>query len=364
MFRWAVIGTGYVSRKFALGLKHSNGGSISLVHSRTTANAELFASDFAVPTVARTFQEALSAPDIDAFYIATPPSLHAEQAIACLSTGRPTLIEKPFATTRAEAEAIVAAAREHGTFCMEGMWTRFMPLVEELRTIIRSGAIGEPRSFSGSFGSATIPDRSDNIFVRALGGGALLHRGIYPLSMAADLLGPAELASATARLGFDGVDEDCSLVLRHSSGALSTVRASLRTALPNDMIIEGTEGTILVQAPIFRPVRMRVKAVKASPRASRGNLRVEALRESGFAQSLQQRLPAIVGLARRGAGRSVVRPYVGNGYHYEADEVSRASRAGELESRLMPLAESVALTGLMEQARSTWNAPLNPGDQA
>lgn len=360
MFRWGIIGAGYVSRKFVLGLKASKGGTATLVHSRTEMSARSFASDFAIPTVAVSFEKALASSDVDAFYIATPPALHAQQAIACLSTGKPTLVEKPFAMTQAEASAIAAAARNYGTFCMEGIWTRFMPLMSELRSLLQKGSIGEPRSFSGSFGAASVPDASDNIFSQALGGGALLHRGIYPLSIAIDLLGPATLAGSSARVGFDGIDEDCSLILTHASGALSSIRASLRTNLANDFTIEGTEGVIHVQAPLFRPVRMQLKAVKASHRKDRPNVKIEALRESSLAQGLQQRAGGLVGLVRRGRGHTVARPYAGNGYQYEADEVMRVSRAGELESAVMPLSDSIAIAGLMEQARMSWSGePLD-----
>lgn len=353
MFRWGIVGTGYVARKFVLGLRASQNGRATLVHSRTMANAASFAADFAIPEISETLEQAIRSPHVDAFYIATPPAMHVEQAIACLSAGKPVLVEKPFATTQAGAQSIADAARASGTFCMEGMWTRYMPLVGELRNLISEGAIGEPRSLAGSFGMANVPDASDNIFNAGLGGGALLHRGIYPLAMAFDILGPGELAGEAATIGVHGVDEDSVLIVRHASGALSTVRSSLRAHLANDVTIEGTEGTIHVHAPVFRPYRLQLTKTRAL-RARGGNPSLEAFRETALAQAAQQRLSGLVRLLRRGKRRTIIRPYAGNGYQYEADEVMRCVNRRELESALMPLSQSILLAGIMEKARHRW----------
>jgi predicted dehydrogenase len=356
VFRWGIIGAGYVARKFVLGLRDSDGGSAALVCSRTEANVRAFARDFGIAKVCLSVDEAARSSDVDAFYIATPPSAHREQAIACLAAGKAVLVEKPFAPSRADADAMAAAARSSGAFCMEGMWTRFLPLVTELRTMIRNGAIGEPRSLCGSFGASNLPDPDDNLFNPKFGGGALLHRGIYPLAMAFDLLGEGELAAAAATRGATGVDEDCVLALRHQGGALSTVRASLRAPLPNDLTIEGDRGAIHVHAPIFRPFRLTLTRARPATRARSGNLRLEKFRESTLAQTAQQRLRVLAQSLRRGGTRTVTRIYAGNGYQYEADEVMRRVRQGAQESSLMPLSQSVAVAALMDEARASWAA--------
>jgi predicted dehydrogenase len=354
VFRWGIIGAGYVARKFVLGLPSSDGGTPALVCSRTEANARAFARDFGIANVSSSVEDAARSPHVDAFYLATPPSAHRSQAIACLSAGKPVLVEKPFAASHADAEAIAAAARSSGVFCMEGMWTRFLPLVEELRAKIRTGEIGAPRSLYGSFGASNLPEPSESLFNPELGGGALLHRGIYPLAMALDLLGEAELAAAAARRGTSGVDEDCVLALRHRDGALSTVRASLRAPLANDLTIEGAHGAIHVHAPIFRPFRLTLAKTRPTSRPRTGNLRLERLREGALAQAAQQRFRGFAEALRPGGRQTFTRAYAGNGYHYEADEVMRCVQRGAKESALMPLAQSVAMAALIDQARASW----------
>jgi predicted dehydrogenase len=356
VFRWGIIGAGFVARKFVLGLRKSDGGIPTLVCSRTEANGRAFARDFDIANVCSNVEDAARSPDLDALYIATPPSAHRDQAIACLSAGKAVLIEKPFAASHGDAEAMAAAARSLDVFCMEGMWTRYLPLLEELRAKIYSGGIGAPRSLCGSFGSSNLPDANENLFNPELGGGALLHRGIYPLAMAFDLLGEGDLVATTATRGATGVDEDCVLTLRHRDGALSTVRASLRAPLANDLTIEGTHGAIRVHAPIFRPFRLTLTKTRPTNRPKSGNLRLEKFREGGLAQAVQQRLRGLAPRLRLGGRQTVTRTYAGNGYHYEADEVMRCVRQGAKESRLMPLAQSVAMAALMDRARACWAA--------
>jgi predicted dehydrogenase len=353
MFRWGIFGTGAVARKFVLGLRAATDMRATLVASRNPENARRFATGLGL-TAAASYEAAAGA-EVDAVYIATPPSEHARHALLCLDAGKPVLIEKPFTASAVDARAIVAAAARTNLFCMEAMWTRFLPLTRALKQAIADGQIGEPRTMAGAFCAADVPDPAKNLFNPALGGGALLHRGVYPLSLACHLLGPVADVTGTARIGETGVDEDVSLSLRHDSGALSTLRASLSAAAPLDLSVSGAAGTIAVDAPIFRPFRMRI--ARTAPRAGegRGGGRFEALKEGGLMQGAQQRLDFLVRLLRGQGGRSVPHRYAGNGYHYQAEEVRARIAAGERESPVMPLAESLHIIEVMERARATWS---------
>lgn len=354
MFRWGIFGTGQVARKFVLGLRAAADMQATVVASRNPANAQAFVRGLG-GTAAASYAAAAASAEVDAVYIATPPSEHALHALLCLSHGKPVLIEKPFAATAADAQAIVAAAAEKNLFCMEAMWTRFLPATRALKAMVADGTIGEPRALSGAFCAADVPDARKNIFNPALGGGALLHRGVYPLSLACHLLGPVADVSGVAHIGETGVDEDVSLSLRHESGALSTVRASLRAAAPLDLIVAGTKGTIAVEAPVFRPFRMRLSRTTPRVGEGKGGGRLESVKEGGAAQRAQQELGWAVRLLR-GNGKRLMHAYAGNGYHYQAEEVRARISAGERESPLMPLAESLHIVEVMERARAQWTA--------
>ena len=101
---------------------------------------------------------------------------------------------------------------------------------------------------------------------------------------------------------------------------------------------------------MFRPSRarlVRVKPRKGMPGAGRFG----RLRESALAQALAQRLPAL-----RGGGKTLRAPYKGNGYHYEAAEVARCLAAGEITSPIMPMAESIEVMDILDQARTAFRS--------
>ena len=122
-------------------------------------------------------------PDVDAIYVATPHSFHQENMLLCLDAGKAVLCEKPFTINAAEAKEAIDFARQRGVFLMEAMWTRYIPLVVELRRLLADGIIGEVRMITGDFGYRAGFNAERRTFNPALGGGALLDVGIYPLSI-------------------------------------------------------------------------------------------------------------------------------------------------------------------------------------
>jgi predicted dehydrogenase len=352
-FRWAIFGSSRVARKFAFGLRAlGNRATVAVVASRKPENARRFAADLGVQKAVERYSDALST-EIDGVYIATPPLLHEEHAKLAIAAGKSVLIEKPFAIDAAAAERIAVAARAAGVFCMEAMWTRFLPLITRIREELDRGAIGEIRGFRGNFVGADRPDASNNLFNAATGGGALMHRGVYPLSLARLFLGPIDKVQAIGRLGETGVDEDSMLIIRHTSGAISNLQASLRVEGDNQVSIYGTEGTIEIEAPIYRPVRA-VVSVFHPQNGTQGKSHFEALRET----TLGQRLSASIGPSLRRlkkADRIIRLPFEGNGYHYEAVATMDAVRAGRMESAIMPLADSIEIMRAIDCARAQFS---------
>jgi predicted dehydrogenase len=353
-FGWAILGTGPVSRKFLLGLRALGGTArVNVVASRSPENATRFAADLGVARTTATYADAAGAADVDAVYIATPPSEHEAHALLAIAAGKPVLIEKPFALDAAAARRIVKAAREGGVFCMEAMWTRFLPLLDNIRRRIAQGDLGEIRSFHGSFFGANRPDIGTSLFDPARGGGALMYRGIYPLSLARHLLGPVTDLQAMARFGETGVDEDCVLTLRHASGALSSLRAGLRSGGENNATIHGTKAVLKIATPIYRPFAATLTPVRIAPRGPGSPQRFEALREGTLAHMAYQHAGGLL-QALRGRSTKLKAAYRGNGYHHEAEAVRHAVAAGALESPVMPLSESIEIMELVDAARSQW----------
>jgi predicted dehydrogenase len=358
-FRWGIFGTGFAARRFVHGLRTADGAEAVVVASRSPENARRFAAELGIPKAADSYEAAARTEGADAFHIATPPSLHREHALLCLSAGKPTLVEKPFALDAGQAREIAEFAGKRSVFCMEAMWTRFLPLVRRLKKLVDEGAVGKIRLLNGSFCVATAVHSGRNLFNADLGGGSLLHRGVYPISLAFHLLGPPDEILSGAVFGETGVDEHTSVLFRYKSGTLANLYASLRTQGPNDLLVMGTRAGIHVHNPIFRPYRMTVTPIHERSEPAK-NSRLETLKESPWIHRLYQQFGRLASpiLSRKSKHHTI--RYRGNGYHYEADEVKRCVLGGKIESTVMPLSESLAVMSAIDEIRSQWSARAHP----
>ena len=314
--RWGILAPGKIARKFAEGLKSTPDARLEAVGSRDAERAEAFAREFGAARWHGSYGELLADPGIDAVYVASPHPWHAEHSILALEAGKAVLCEKPFAINAAQARRVVETARRRRLFCMEAMWTRFLPTMVRLREILAQGVIGEPRMLTADFGFRCDGNPRGRLMDPALGGGGLLDVGIYPISLAFMVLGPAERVSGLAHLGETGVDEQAVVVMSHRAGALSVCSTGVRTSTPQLAVIMGTLG------------------------------RIELDRNWWTGKELTVYLP--------GETRRVEPPRVGNGYNYEAAEVGRCLREGRLESAVMGLDESVLILEAMDEARRQW----------
>jgi predicted dehydrogenase len=97
------------------------------------------------------YKELLKSGDIDAVVIAGPNSLHAPQTIEALSAGKHVLVEKPMATSREDAKAMMEASKKSGKYLMIGLNQRLMPPHVRAKEILDSGRLGKPISFRTAF---------------------------------------------------------------------------------------------------------------------------------------------------------------------------------------------------------------------
>lgn len=315
--RWGILAPGRISRKFAAALAVSDGARLVAVGSRDRARAAAFAAEFGIaPAHAHGSYEALAADSVvDAVYVGSPHSGHEAHTLLCLAHGKHVLCEKPLAVNAAQAGRMVAAARAAGLLLMEAVWTRFLPSVARLREIVAAGDLGEVRLVAADFGFHAAFDAQSRLFAPALAGGALLDLGIYPLNLASMLCGAPASIQATANVGMTGVDEETAMVLRHARGELATLNCSLRCDTPREAHVIGTGGRARLLFPWWAGTRLAVQ--------------------------------------RRGEDREQVfeLPSRGGGYAHEAEAFMGLLRAGRTEPDVMPLDESVAIMGTMDEVR-------------
>lgn len=359
--RWGILGTGRIARSFAEGLRSVPGAELVAIGSRTKEGAASFAAQFGIPHACGSYRELAELPGLDAVYIATPNIRHKEDSLLCIEAGKAVLCEKPFAMNAADGQGIVDRARAKGVFFMEAMWMRFIPLVQKAREILRSGTIGKPCLLLADFGYPIDRDPEGRFLSLKLGGGSLLDRGVYPLSLAWFLLGAPAEVSGQAVIGPTGVDEQSTVVLRYAEGPLAVLTSTMNAYGTNRATIIGTEGQMEMDAPFFRSERMTVTSMPA-PAAKPAAGAAPAVADSRLRQILRRAKHAALRLTGRRAGQDVyAMPIEGNGFNYEAAEVGRCLREGLLESATMPGAESVAIVRAMDSLRAKWGI-IYPND--
>jgi len=287
------------------------------VGSRAQETADAFGEQFDVPRRHPSYQAMADDGEVDGVYIATPHPMHKDPSILCLRGGKAVLCEKPFTPNAAQAEAVIDVARAEGVFCMEAMWSRFLPSVVRARELIDGGAIGEVRMILADFGFRCGGNPESRLMNPALAGGGLLDVGTYPISLSSMFLGIPTRATGLAEVGATGVDEQAGMVLAFEGGRIAVLATGVRTSTPHEATFLGTEGRL----------RLHGSWWKGSP----------------------------ITLTRGGQDDETIEvPMVGNGYNYEAREVARCVRAGKTESDVMPLDETLALLRIMDGLRAQW----------
>lgn len=313
-FRWAIIGTGGIARAFAEDLKHLEDHEVVAVGSRTITSAQAFAAQFPSATPYGSYEELVEV-DADAVYVATPHPMHHANTLLAMSAGKPVLCEKAFTVNAQQARELVTYASKHQIALMEAMWSRFLPHMAKVRTIISEGVLGEITNVFADHGQYIPYERAPRLWEPDLGGGALLDLGIYPLTLAHLVLGSPSSIHAEATLTDKGVDLNTSILLRYPTGAHALLSCTMGSRGKVGAIIVGDKARIEIDGAFYAPTSMRV-------------------------------------ITRDGEVTEYPNLYTGHGLREEAAEFARIVRAGEIESPLMTHQVSVELMEIMDAIRA------------
>ena len=335
-FNWGIVGTGGIARQFAADLRLLPGTRLAGVCSRETATAAAFAAEFDAARACADLGDFFADPGLDAVYIATPNSVHADQAVRAIEAGKPVLVEKPLATSAGEARRIAAAATRRGVFAMEGLWTRFLPAVREAKRLIDDGRIGEVREIRAELAYIRTEAADGRLFRPELGGGAALDLGVYPLSLAVHVLGRPTSVSGASQVGPSGVDVRTDLHLGFGA-AEARLSCGFDRDGDNRFVVVGSKGALRLESPFLRAQRLTVFSQGSAKAALSGG------------RTLLSRIAARLPLPGR-----EIRPHAfdGVGLRFEAEAVMRAVRAGETQSAIMPLADSIAVLEVIDAVRA------------
>ncbi|MGD8148385.1 Gfo/Idh/MocA family protein [Ornithinimicrobium sp. Y1694] len=310
--RWGLLAAGKIAHALAGAIQETEGGTMVRVAARDPERAREFAEQYDIPAHG-TYEDLYADDEVDAVYISSTHPHHAEQALRCLDAGKHVLIEKPLALTVADTERVLDTARARGLLAMEAMWTRCMPLVQDLVGRVRGGQIGRVRSFAAAF---TMPFEyvdTHRVFDLANGGGALLDIGIYPVTLAHLLVGHPTHLQVLGSQAPTGADDLAALQWMTAEGAVAQVICDSQSAGASRTVIRGSDGWIEVHGPVNAPTSFTLY---------RG---------------------------RDADGKEIRHPQ--HHYRHEVEEFHRCLQEGRVESTLVPHADTIAIMTILESAR-------------
>lgn len=316
MIRFGIIGTNWITETFIEAANEVDDFTVAAIYSRTEEKAAAFAKKFGVSSTYTSLEEMVQSDEIDAVYIASPNSLHAEQAILCMNHGKHVLCEKPLASNSAEVTAMISTAKKQNVILMEALKTTFIPSFQIIKQHLEK--IGPVRRYFSSF--CQYSSRYDaykegtilNAFNPTLSNGALMDIGIYCIYPLVSLFGEPQTIKATGTMLESGVDGQGSILLQYENMEAVVMYSKITNSnIPTE--IQGEHGSIIID--------------KIS---SPSNVHIEY---------------------RNGTLEEISQPQVENTMYYEAKEFVDLIKNHQFESSINTFEHSFIVSKIMDEAR-------------
>ena len=240
---WGFIGAGVVATKaLAPAVRSARNANLYAVASRDISRA----LNLSPSCVYDNYDELINDPKVEAIYISLPNNVHASIASRALMAGKAVLCEKPLTMNYQESEELVRVSKASNSLLVEAIWFRWHPRLIKACEQIAAGVIGEITQIDAAF-TYVNNNKGNYRFDPALGGGALLDLGPYPLHLIASLFGSearVELLEVNQDIGPSGVD----LVTTGSALINGSVRFNFNLSfvgqLSQEITISGSKGSI------------------------------------------------------------------------------------------------------------------------
>ena len=312
---WGFIGTGRIAERIMKAFQILPESRVVAAYTRKENNLTAFCDKWSIPKRYNTIRDLIWDPEVEILYLATPHIVHLEHFREAVQAGKPILCEKPMGMSAAETQEMVALAKEHCVFLMEGLWTRFFPIYSKLREILNSGKLGRIYNVMADYSYHDTYDPTRRFFRKDLGGGAMRGAGIYPLALATSVFGelPCQIESMADMK--NGIDLHSAALLRFPCGGMAQIHSGFHGRAIQSASIACEKGSVWIPDFLW-PSKLVVQTDD---------------------------------------GEEVIEiPYEFPGFQFEIQEVERCVKAGKLESEWIPLAESIGLAAALDEMYTIW----------
>jgi D-xylose 1-dehydrogenase (NADP+, D-xylono-1,5-lactone-forming) len=240
---WGFIGAGVVASKaLAPAVRSASNANLYAVASRDISKA----TNLSPERVYDNYDELINDPKVDAIYISLPNNFHAPIASRALRSGKAVLCEKPLTMNYQESLELVEAAALSKSLLVEAIWYRWHPRLIKACQQIAAGVIGEIKEINAAF-TYVNSNKGNYRFDPALGGGALLDLGPYPLHLIPSLFGGearVELLTVNQEIGPSGVDLVTKVEALINGSIKFNFNVSFVGQLSQEISISGSSGEI------------------------------------------------------------------------------------------------------------------------
>lgn len=227
--RWGVLGCSGIGKSRTIpGLLACENAELYAIAGRNEEKLKVYAEPFAPKKLYTDYQALLDDENVDAVYLPLPNGIHMEWVKKAAAAGKHILCEKPMALTEKQVREMFAAAKEHGVLLEEAYAYRHAQLVQKVKEIVDSGAIGRIRYLESKH-STFDTNRSGIRYQKGNGGGAVYDVTCYNVSLASYLFGK-DPEDMSVYCGFDketGVDVSDAVMLRYEEGVTAMLYAGL-----------------------------------------------------------------------------------------------------------------------------------------
>lgn len=316
MLRWGIIGAGNIAKRFIASLKNSDKGYLYAVASYTKANRDYYLENYPEVKVYDNYNSILDDDNIDVVYIATRHNDHYPWVKEALKHKKAVLCEKPATLYYEQTRELCELARKMNTFFMEGMKTRFVPLIDDVKRALDNKVIGDVLRVETCF-AYNHPYVEGKYLFDKVQGGILNDVSSYNIASILDYIhSPLKLVISKVEYLYE-LDANDKIELIFESGQTGYIDIAFNENKDKLMTIYGTKG-ILKAHPFYRPTEAYIELSD-------------------------------------GSKLTLEKPYINDDFFTEIEEVHDSILNHRIESERMTFEDSMKIAYVVEKIRESFN---------